>query len=88
MNLIYYIIFSIIFFIIGWTSTEGKKSQYVRLIDVFLYGPILIYTSTLIHNKFLKIMILFIGITTIVYNLKNYIKEKENSSNYKIYNTL
>lgn len=73
MYVLYWILLSILFFIIGWISTNGKKSQYVRLLDIFIYGPILIYVSTVINNFYLKIIILFMGITTISYNLRNYI---------------
>lgn len=73
MYIIYWIVLSILFFIIGWISTKGSKSQYVRLLDIFIYGPILIYVSTIINNFYLKIIILFMGITTISYNLRNYI---------------
>ena len=60
----------IIFLILGWiTNIDIQK---LRLIDVFIYGPILIYAGFNIENLFLKIMLLFIGSTTISYNLRNY----------------
>jgi len=68
-----YIIFVIIFFILGWITASGNKTQTIRLVDVFIYGPILIYSGIVIENAFLKIMLLFIGSTTISYNLRNYL---------------
>jgi hypothetical protein len=60
--------------IIGWISTIGFKSQWVRLIDIFIYGPFLIYVGMQIDNKFIRAIMLFMGATTISYNLKNLIK--------------
>jgi len=68
------IILSIIFFYIGYVSTTGVKSQLVRLVDVFLYGPFLIWLSTREKEQAISIILLFMGTTTISYNLKNYIK--------------
>jgi hypothetical protein len=60
----------IIFLILGWmTNIDIQK---LRLIDVIIYGPILLYSGFIIENLFLKIMLLFIGSTTISYNLRNY----------------
>lgn len=69
----------IIFAITGWFLASGfGKTQYVRVIDVLLYGPYLIYlafkqtyTFTLVE----KIFLLFFGATTITYNLRNFIGE-------------
>lgn len=77
MNITNYITLIILFFIIGWFSTGGKKSQFVRLLDIFFYGPVLILLSTKIENIYYKIILLFMGTTTVSYNLKNYIDYKE-----------
>ena len=69
----------IIFAVLGWFLATGfGKTQYVRIIDVFLYGPYLIYlafkqtyTFTLVE----KIFLLFFGATTITYNLRNFFGE-------------
>lgn len=63
----------IIFLIIGWYSSNGVKSQLIRLLDILLYGPFLILLSFKMENIIIKIILLFIGSTTISYNLKNYI---------------
>ena len=69
---------SIIFAILGWILANGNsKTQYVRLIDVFIYGPYLTYLAfqkEYIFSIFEKIFILFLEITTITYNGKNYLK--------------
>ncbi len=79
-------IFSIIFIglILGYISTSGKKSQTVRLFDIFLIGPLMIYlgwynyktvnVNTNDKIKFLSMILIFFGSSTITYNLKNYIK--------------
>lgn len=62
----------IIFLIIGWISTTGVKSQWIRLLDVFVYGPLLICISTQIDDIWTKIILVFIGLTTIAYNARNW----------------
>ncbi len=55
----------------------NKKSQLVRLIDVFYIGPFLIFLSnknTLSQNN--KRILLITGILTIIYNGRNYLKNK------------
>lgn len=63
--------------IIGWISTTGAKSQWVRLGDIFIFGPLLIYVAIYIPNVWLKILIILIGASTITYNLKNYLAESQ-----------
>lgn len=71
------IILSIIFAVIGWFLANGtSKTQYVRLIDVFIYGPYLTYLAfqkEYVFSMIEKIFLLFLGITTITYNCRNYI---------------
>lgn len=59
--------------IIGWFSTTGIKSQGVRLLDIFVYGPFLIYIGTILTNDILAIIMFVLGATSITYNLRNYI---------------
>jgi hypothetical protein len=73
---IYLLIIGLCFLIFGWFATTGVKSQFVRLVDVFIYGPILVYSAMLLKNRFLQIALLFIGTTTISYNLRNYLFQK------------
>jgi len=84
----------IISLFIGWISTAGQKTQFVRLIDVFVYGPFLIYVGTVIYqrksegskfnNLFVKNMLFLMGGTTIAYNLKNYIAESQQNTSKKL----
>ena len=67
--------FIILFFIIGWVSSTGVKTQFIRILDVVVYGPVLIYVSlNLIDDPILKLLVLFMGATTMSYNLKNFIE--------------
>lgn len=72
------IVLSLVFSIIGWVLSNGEsKTQYVRLVDIFIYGPYLTYLAfqkKYIFSTFEKIFILFLGITTITYNGKNYLQ--------------
>jgi hypothetical protein len=74
------IVLSIIFAILGWILANGQsKTQYVRLVDIFIYGPYLTYLAfqkEYVFTLIEKIFLLFLGITTITYNGKNYIKIK------------
>ena len=68
---------SIIFALLGWFLANGNsKTQYVRLLDVFIYGPYLTYLAFQTNYTFTiveKIFLLFLGVTTITYNGKNYL---------------
>ena len=74
-----------IWLIIGWLASNGVKSQFVRLIDVFFIGPILIYSGLRFCTEecsdvdtIFKYSLLSIGAATISYNLKNYVAESSN----------
>ena len=81
MNL-FIIVIIFIGLILGYISTSGSKSQYVRLIDISIIGPLMIYLGWHIYKninkndyiKLLSLMLIFCGSCTITYNLKNYIK--------------
>jgi len=72
------ILLSIIFALLGWFLADGNsKTQYVRLVDVFIYGPYLTYLAfqkEYVFSLIEKIFLLFLGVTTITYNARNYIK--------------
>ena len=58
----------------GWLSTSGSKSQFIRLLDILLIGPLMIYFGTDIYKyEILKYLIVYFGSTTITYNLKNFL---------------
>jgi hypothetical protein len=74
---VYFPIFVVVFAVIGWLAATGvEKTPYVRLIDVFLYGPYLVYLAlkqTYTFSVGEKIFLLFLGTTTISYNLRNFL---------------
>lgn len=63
---------------------EITKGQNVRLLDVFVIGPLMIYGGVTKSNlpKLLRFGLATIGVGTIFYNGRNYLlnkeKEKEN----------
>ena len=73
-----FILLSICFAIIGYYLSNGhSKTQYVRIIDIFIYGPYLTYLAfqkEYVFTMIEKIFLLFLGITTITYNGKNYLQ--------------
>lgn len=80
----------IIGLVLGWISTGGKKSQWIRIIDMLIIGPLMIYIGYTGYTRteypgtnkesiwtlecFIYLILIFFGSTTITYNLKNYIK--------------
>jgi hypothetical protein len=74
---VYTPILTIIFAVIGWISATGLgKVQYVRIIDILIYGPYLVYLAmkeTYTFSIVEKIFLLLLGVTTITYNLKNFL---------------
>lgn len=58
---------------------EFQKSQMVRLIDITLLGPFMIYAGTKLPTKIMKSTMILAGILTITYNLDNYLKNKATS---------
>lgn len=68
----------ILFSVIGWMFATGSgKAQWVRLVDVFLYGPYLVYLSFQSNYVFSvaeKLFLAFLGATTVTYNLRNYLR--------------
>ena len=63
----------IIFFMVGWYMATGSKTPLVRLIDVVIYGPYLVYLSFQAESVH-SYMLGFIGMTTVSYNLRNLLK--------------
>ena len=79
------VILIVIGLLLGWVSTSGVKPQWVRLVDVFVYGPLLIYAGYLLWNvsgelnKWIAGALVIIGASTITYNLRNYLHESRSS---------
>ena len=69
----------LLFLAVGWfLATGSSKTQWVRLVDVLLYGPYLVYLSAqegvYEFGTIEKVFLLFLGATTITYNARNYLK--------------
>lgn len=78
LTLIIAIIAIFVGFALGWMSTTGSKSQYVRLGDIFIFGPIIIYAGLQVEdNDLLSIILIIIGASTMAYNYKNYEAERQ-----------
>lgn len=59
---------------LGHISTDGSKTQSIRILDVVLIGPLMIYFGyTSKHVSIFSMLLTFFGATTITYNLKNYL---------------
>lgn len=72
---VYAPIMVIMFAVIGWIVATGvAKTQFVRGLDILIYGPYLIYLGmkkTYTFTVAEKVFLLFIGTTIISYNLRN-----------------
>lgn len=64
------------------TVTEVSKSQTIRIIDVVLIGPTLVYAGAVKSNlpKVIRGALVLFGVCTIYYNFKNYYETKKNLS--------
>ena len=76
MKVYLYVILIAMFLVVGWYSTLGIKSQLVRLMNIFVYGPSLIWLSFTTNNLLVKVLLIILGSTTISYNTRNYISSK------------
>ena len=69
----------VIALILGVISTSGSKSQFIRIIDILVIGPLMFYLGYLgyigkVSNiTVLYLVLMFFGGTTITYNLYNYL---------------
>lgn len=62
-------------FLVGWAASDGVKTQIIRMGDIFIWGPLIIYEAldNGASNPLLGIFLAMLGASTITYNLKNYI---------------
>jgi len=61
------------------TVSEVSKSQTVRLVDVFVLAPIMIYAGTLKSlPMWVRLSLIGMGVATAVYNGKNFLHNKSN----------
>lgn len=58
---------------------EIQKSQIIRLIDIWLFGPAIIYTSVRAKSihPLLKLALFYAGASTIYYNGRNYLDNQK-----------
>lgn len=63
----------VLFGLYGWWMARGVKTQWVRLLDVFVYGPFLLYIAFKSEAWYEQLGLLFLGATTITYNARNYL---------------
>ena len=77
LSYVFVILFTIVFGLLGWFASDGVKTQLVRAADILLFGPFLIYISTQVDAVWASIFLIFIGATTITYNLKNFIVDSK-----------
>lgn len=69
------------------TVMEMSKSQNIRLLDVFFIGPFIIYAGYKAKGltELERYILYGIGVATILYNGKNYLKIKINGRSIKTY---
>lgn len=53
-------------------ATDDVKAQPVRLLDVFVFGPLMVYAGTKVRRRWLKWSMIGLGAGTSLYNLRNY----------------
>lgn len=56
----------------GYTTATGEKADWVRLLDVFIIGPMMISAGKRTNSPFLQLA----GGATITLNLVNYLKSR------------
>ena len=72
-----FITLTIVFLILGWIVSTGQdNTQIIRLIDVFIYGTVLLYIAFIYKGEgetWIPYLLILLGATTISYNLRNYL---------------
>jgi hypothetical protein len=65
--------------VLGWFNTTGFKSQNIRILDVFVIGPLMIVGGMcgLKNEAWWGLPLIFFGATTITYNGKNYLVQRK-----------
>lgn len=58
-------------------TPTGEKTQLVRLMDVFVFGPLMIQASRSQPGKYFKSALFLIGLGTILYNGVNYLETQK-----------
>ena len=63
---------------LGYWTTTGTKSQWIRIIDIVVIGPLMIWLGWRYwhqHRNPAALLVVFFGATTITYNLRNYLHQ-------------
>ncbi len=64
------------------TVIEVSKSQNIRLVDVFILSPIMIYAGTFKSlPTWLRVSMIGMGVATAFYNGKNFLKNRKALNN-------
>ena len=64
--------------LVGWTFSTGVKSQTVRLIDVYAWGPLMIYGAMSPNlPPIFRQLLAFTGASTVTYNARNFIRLRD-----------
>jgi hypothetical protein len=61
------------------SAKEREITQYIRLADVFVIAPILVYTGAKYYKQlpnYLAIALIVIGVATFIYNGNNYLRNR------------
>lgn len=65
-------------------NTQVKKTQYIRMMDVAVFGPLMIYTALgKTPPQIVKNSMVLIGIGTILYNGYNYLEQERKNNGHK-----
>lgn len=63
---------------------DVQKSQSVRLLDVLVLGPAMVYTAMDVKPpKLLRAFMMAVGIGTVLYNLGNYLEQEKHAKQGK-----
>lgn len=55
-------------------TQAGEKSQLMRLLDVFVFGPLMIAAGATQEKRYFRMALTVVGIGTIIYNGANYLQ--------------
>lgn len=58
-------------------TTELKRAQFMKTIDVFVLGPFLLVASAREKNPYFKIGLAIAGVASIAYNLHIYLENRK-----------
>jgi len=57
----------------GYGLQDLKTTQQIRLVDVFFISPVLLFASTKVEDRMLKLALYGLGWATLIYNGYNYL---------------